>query len=89
MKLNLGLLFIPMRKIVFLLSIVIIVTMFGAVSIPEGFTPKQPLKRAGGCGYRIVEYGVGVDCNGDTVKLVKSMGFQRLVPVEEVAQSPE
>jgi hypothetical protein len=31
------------------------------------------------CGYTIIEYGVGIDCNGDTVKTVKKNGAQVLI----------
>lgn len=30
-------------------------------------------------GYTIIEFGKGVDCNGDTVKLVRVNGVQTLV----------
>lgn len=29
-------------------------------------------------GYTIIEYGKGIDCNGDTVRLVKVNGVQEL-----------
>lgn len=72
-----------MKKIVFLLCVVVMAMMFGAASIPAGLRVKQVPKKSSACGYRIIEFGVGLNCNGDTVKLVRSMGFQRLASQEE------
>jgi hypothetical protein len=33
-------------------------------------------------GYTIIEFGKGIDCNGDTVKLVKVNGGQQLAAAE-------
>ena len=30
------------------------------------------------CGYTIIEFGVGIDCNGDTVRIAKTTGAQAL-----------
>jgi len=39
----------------------------------------QPVRKySPSCGYTIVEYGVGIDCNGDTVRIVKKNGAQVL-----------
>ncbi len=41
---------------------------------------KPPAKEKKFCnGYTIVEFGKGIDCNGDTVKLVKINGVQEMV----------
>jgi hypothetical protein len=69
-----------MKKIFFLLSIAGMAMMFGAAVIPVKQTPKKNSN----CGYRIIEFGVGLNCNGDTVKLVKSKGFQRLSSRDDV-----
>lgn len=40
----------------------------------ESQAPAAPLKRV--CkGYTVIEASKGVDCNGDTIKLVKVSGF--------------
>ena len=40
---------------------------------------KSVRKYSPSCGYTIVEFGVGVDCNGDTVKIVRKNGAQALI----------
>lgn len=30
------------------------------------------------CGYTIIEYGIGIDCNGDTIRITKTTGAQVL-----------
>ena len=82
-ELYLSSLLIHMKKVFFLLSVVVMAIMFGAASIPAGLSVKQTPKKSSACGYRIIEFGVGLNCNGDTVKLVRSMGFQRLASQEE------
>lgn len=43
----------------------------------EGATSAEAPKKF--CnGYTIIEYGKGIDCNGDTVRLVKVNGIQEL-----------
>ena len=79
----LGFIIDHMKKIFFLLSVVVMAIMFGAASIPAGLSVKQTPKKSSACGYRIIEFGVGLNCNGDTVKLVRSMGFQRPASQEE------
>lgn len=66
-----------MKKIFFLSCIVVMAMMFSAASIPAGLRVKQAPKKSSACGYRIIEFGVGLNCKGDTVKLVRAMGYQR------------
>ena len=70
-----------MKNALFLICIAGMTLLLGATSVPEASVKLSPKKAV--CGYRIIEFGVGVDCNGDTVKLVKSKGFQRLALPEE------
>jgi hypothetical protein len=58
-------------------SVVMIIMLVGA-NVRETEQAKPRIKKSSGCGYRIVEFGIGVDCNGDTVRLTKSKGFQSL-----------
>jgi hypothetical protein len=67
-----------MKKIHFLLCLVAMSIMLVAAATHPGWKAHRTPKKSSGCGYTIIELGIGVDCNGDTVKLVKSRGFQRL-----------
>ena len=59
------------------LSSSLVVLIFTSYSLPE---TQQVLKHKKPCGgaYTIIEYGVGIDCNGDTVQLEKIHGIQTL-----------
>jgi hypothetical protein len=70
-----------MKKLISLICLFAMAITFVAATIPMEVSMKG-YKRPSACGYRIIEYGVGVNCNGDTVKLVQSKGFQML-SVEE------
>ena len=73
-----------MKRTFYLLCIVGMATMFGGAAFTSESTVKKAPKRTSACGYRIIEFGIGVNCNGDTVKLVRSNGFQRLASNSEV-----
>jgi hypothetical protein len=72
-----------MRKVVVALTVMILlVVLIGADirrtdSTPQASPAKISIKKK--CyGYTIIEFGKGVDCNGDTVNLVRVDGIQRL-----------
>jgi hypothetical protein len=73
-----------MKKLALALTIMIIlVVMIGAnvdreVSPAVTKAPKKPCY-----GYTIIEFGKGINCNGDTVKLVKVNGGQQLMLQQE------
>jgi len=51
---------------------------------PARTTPAATIKKyKPSCGYTIVEFGVGIDCNGDTVRITKTNGAQALVQANE------
>lgn len=55
-----------------------ILAVIGA-GLHQGSVSQRPKpKKSPSCGYTIVEYGKGIDCNGDTVKLIKVEGIQVL-----------
>ncbi len=70
-----------MRKFLLIFA-VLIVTILIAADFKSGKTtaslqatsPKKPCY-----GYTIIEFGKGINCNGDTVKLVKVNGGQELL----------
>jgi len=35
------------------------------------------------CGYTIIEFGIGIDCNGDTVRISRTNGAQVLSKTDE------
>jgi hypothetical protein len=60
-----------------LVNLVLIISadFHGPVSAePKNQTPKR--EKVAGCGYTILEFGKGIDCKGDTIRLVKRNGVQ-------------
>lgn len=57
----------------------IIVMCFGVVFIGAGFRNLSPVEKESlkkHCtGYDVIEAGIGIDCYGDTIKLIKKHGF--------------
>jgi hypothetical protein len=70
-----------MKKFVFALTVMItLVVMISANIERNHITPVASKKDKKPCyGYTIIEFGKGIDCNGDTVKLVKVNGGQQLM----------
>ena len=67
-----------MKKIFLTIWSVAMIIMLVGANVRDSEQSKPKVKKSSGCGYRIVEFGIGVDCNGDTVRLTKSKGFQSL-----------
>lgn len=71
-----------MRKVVVALTVMILlVVLIGAdirrTEAPKAQTSKVENKKK--CyGYTIIEFGKGVNCNGDTINLVRVDGIQRM-----------
>lgn len=72
-----------MKKVVVTLTVLLLlVVMIGAdirrtETQPKPVAPKMQTKKR--CyGYTIIEFGKGVNCNGDTINLVKVDGIQRM-----------
>lgn len=70
-----------MKKIMFTLMVIcMLVALIGADIYRKDSTPNVPAAPKKFCkGYTIIEFGKGLDCNGDTIKLVKVNGGQELV----------
>ncbi len=67
-----------MKKAIFTISVLvnlILITAADFKSKPADIAPVIT-KQKSVCGYRIVEFGKGVDCNGDTIKLARVNGMQ-------------
>lgn len=67
---------LAMKRLLTLFNCVMLLTILlgadvrtSAEQAPIAAPPKQPC-----AGYTIIEFGKGIDCNGDTVKLVKIRG---------------
>jgi hypothetical protein len=72
-----------MKKIVLTLTVlVLLVVMIGAdirrTDKQIETTAQSQVKKKRCYGYTIIEYGKGVNCNGDTISLVKVDGIQRM-----------
>ncbi|RAW01405.1 hypothetical protein [Pseudochryseolinea flava] len=68
-----------MKKV--FLTFMMMVTILAVIGagLHHGSVSQRPKpKKAPSCGYTIVEYGKGIDCNGDTVKLIREQGIQVL-----------
>ena len=70
-----------MKRFVLVPSIILTVMILIGADIRRKESPAEaPLPVKQHCvGYTIIEFGKGVDCNGDTVKLVRVNGVQTLV----------
>ena len=70
-----------MKKVVLTLAVLIILVVILGADIyrseATSTTPATPEKLC--YGYTIIEFGKGIDCNGDTVRLVKINGGQEMV----------
>jgi hypothetical protein len=70
-----------MKKIVLLFAVVVVLVVLLGADIRRkkearlgSAVPEKPCY-----GYTIIEFGKGINCNGDTVKLTKVEGGQELV----------
>jgi hypothetical protein len=69
-----------MKKVVLTLSVpILVVVLLGTDIRRKDSTPmaSEQHKKSNCYGYTIIEFGKGIDCNGDTVKLVKVNGGQQ------------
>ena len=73
-----------MKKIFLLFSIVLmLVVLLGADIRRQKESELAPVPVEKPCyGYTIIEFGKGINCNGDTVKLVKVKGGQELARMD-------
>ena len=74
-----------MKKIFLLFSIVLMLVVLLGADIrrqkESGLAPERVEKKP--CyGYTIIEFGKGINCDGDTVKLVKVKGGQELARMD-------
>lgn len=75
-----------MKKILFAVGVLIVPVVMISASVERhagGSTAVNTSKKP--CyGYTIIEFGKGINCDGDTVKLVKVNGGQQLMVHEEM-----
>jgi len=64
-----------MKKILLTISVVLNLVLIMGASFPIR-DKKNEIKKPSTCGYTIVEFGKGVDCKGDTIRLIKKNGVQ-------------
>jgi hypothetical protein len=69
-----------MRKVAITLTVLmLLVVLIGAdIRRTEATPTVKPVAKKPCYGYTIIEFGKGVDCNGDTIKLVRVDGIQRI-----------
>jgi hypothetical protein len=58
--------------------LVLVVIMIGANMRKNTVTAGSAIKKKPCYGYTIIEFGKGINCNGDTIKLEKVRGGQEL-----------
>jgi hypothetical protein len=76
-----------MKKVVLTLAVLVILVVLIGADIRRKETTPTAMPKKSCYGYTIIEFGKGIDCNGDTVKLVKVNGGQQLVKEEIKDQS--
>lgn len=78
-----------MKKIFLLFSVVLmLVVILGAdIRRKKEIAPEPVVEKKPCYGYTIIEFGKGIDCNGDTVKLSRVRGGQELARAERLAAS--
>ena len=74
-----------MKKVMFLIGVLGTASVLAGATLPSVLSKNNDKKeiKSNGCGYRIVEFGVGINCNGDTVKLERAKGFQHVTTVKK------
>lgn len=71
-----------MKKVFLLFGIIIALVILLGADIRRQKEASALVVEDGPCyGYTIVEFGKGIDCNGDTVALVKVKGGQELARI--------
>lgn len=65
-----------MKKLIFTVSVLVNVLLITAADFRSNEVAVKPVTKKPVCGYTIIEFGKGVDCNGDTIKLAKVNGVQ-------------
>lgn len=80
-----------MRKVVVALTVMILLVVLIGADIRRTDSPAPteagnviPKKKC--YGYTIIEFGKGLDCNGDTINLVRVDGIQRIQSTVASAQ---
>jgi hypothetical protein len=69
-----------MKRCLLALTMIILSIALSSVSFREPEPSIQSVRKySPSCGYTIIEFGVGIDCNGDTVKIVRKNGGQALL----------
>jgi hypothetical protein len=73
------------RLVLGVFMIIVSVSLAGEAYHRYTDTEVKPIKKySPSCGYTIIEFGVGIDCNGDTVKIIKRDGAQVLSAQQSV-----
>lgn len=68
-----------MKRIIGSLGMIALAMLLAGVSfhIPVENTQAVTAKKyKPSCGYTIIEFGIGIDCNGDTVRITRTNGAQ-------------
>lgn len=70
-----------MKRIAFTLVVLCMLVILIGADFHKTATPATPTTapKKFCYGYTIIEFGKGIDCNGDTVKLVKVNGGQEII----------
>lgn len=69
-----------MRRIILALSIIVMVIILAGADFRRNASANSTVvpKKKKCLGYTILEFGKGIDCNGDTLRLVRVNGVQVL-----------
>jgi hypothetical protein len=67
-----------MKRVILALGAVLTGVLLTSVSFRDKVATAPVKKYSPSCGYTLIEYGIGIDCNGDTVKISKQNDVQAL-----------
>ncbi len=71
-----------MKRLLLVVGVVLTIGLLGTGFVQKGATESTSLKRS--CtGYVVIEVDKGIDCNGDTIRLVKKHGFFEIAATQD------
>jgi len=71
-----------MKRLLLVVGVVLTIGLLGTGFVRKGATESASLKKS--CtGYVVIEVDKGIDCNGDTIRLVKKHGFFEVASTQD------
>ncbi len=70
-----------MKRLLLVVGVVLIIGVLGTGFARKG-SSERTVQRKACTGYVVIEVDKGIDCNGDTIRLVKKHGFFEIAAVQ-------